>query len=138
MSFPAMTPFEVTSLGDISISLRRGHYRFATTLVTGDDVVELGPDVKNSHRNGRFLEQRDAQNLQELVEADVEGEPLLDDGHEDRDRQGDPDRGLDRVLTRAREGLDPQMLCDPAEQLNDILPINSALTKSRLATASIH
>ena len=27
-----MTPLEVTSLGDISISLRRGHYHFATTL----------------------------------------------------------------------------------------------------------
>jgi hypothetical protein len=32
MSFPTMTPFEVISLGDISISLGRGHYHFATTL----------------------------------------------------------------------------------------------------------
>ena len=32
MSFPAMTPFEVISLGDISISLARGHYQFASTL----------------------------------------------------------------------------------------------------------
>jgi len=31
MSFPAMTPFEVISLGDISISLVRGHYQFAST-----------------------------------------------------------------------------------------------------------
>jgi hypothetical protein len=31
MSFPTMTPFEVISLGDISISLRRGHYHFAST-----------------------------------------------------------------------------------------------------------
>ena len=31
MSFPAMTPFEVISLGDISISLARGHYQFAST-----------------------------------------------------------------------------------------------------------
>jgi hypothetical protein len=34
MSFPAMTPFEVISLGDISISLRRGHYHFASTART--------------------------------------------------------------------------------------------------------
>jgi hypothetical protein len=31
MSFPAVTPLEVISLGDISISLARGHYQFAST-----------------------------------------------------------------------------------------------------------
>jgi hypothetical protein len=31
MSFPAMTPLEVISLGDISISLARGHYQCAST-----------------------------------------------------------------------------------------------------------
>jgi hypothetical protein len=35
---------------------------------------------------GVFLEERDAQNVQKFVEADVEGEPLLDDGNEDVDR----------------------------------------------------
>jgi hypothetical protein len=39
MSFPATTPFEVISLGDISISLARGHYQFAST-----DYSEL-PDM---------------------------------------------------------------------------------------------
>jgi hypothetical protein len=46
-------------------------------LVTVIDLVELGADVENSNGNGRFLEKRDAQNLQELVEAVVEGETLL-------------------------------------------------------------
>ena len=36
MSFPAMTPFEVISLGDISISLARGHYQFASTALPLD------------------------------------------------------------------------------------------------------
>jgi hypothetical protein len=38
MSFPVMTPFEVISLGDISISLARGHYHFATTDGRADEL----------------------------------------------------------------------------------------------------
>jgi hypothetical protein len=36
-------------------------------LVAVVDLVELGADVKNSNRNGRFLENGDAQNLQKFV-----------------------------------------------------------------------
>jgi hypothetical protein len=59
-------------------------------LVTVIDVVELGTDIEKSPRNGGFLEKRDAQNLQEFVEADVEGETLLHDGDEERVRNPVP------------------------------------------------
>jgi hypothetical protein len=36
------------------------------------DVFEFGCDVKNSRRNGHFLEQRDGEDLQAFVEAHVE------------------------------------------------------------------
>src|SRR5207244_6032593 len=42
--------------------------------------------------------------------------PLLDDGHQDVDRDGDPDLSLDRLLGRAEERLDSQMLLDPLEE----------------------
>jgi hypothetical protein len=37
--------------------------------------------------------------------------------------------GLHGVRAGAEEGLDAQMLLDPLERLNDILPINNALPK---------
>ena len=84
------------------------------------DLVELGAGIENSCRNGHLLEKRDAQNLQESVEADVEGKPLPDDGHEDVDREGDLDLGLHSVLTGAIERLDPKMLFDPLGEEFDL------------------
>src|SRR5260221_9043855 len=42
--------------------------------------------------------------------------PLFDDGHEDVDRDRDPDLSLDRVLGSAEERLDSEMLLDPLEE----------------------
>jgi hypothetical protein len=44
----------------------------------------LGADVGNSRENGRFLEQRDAEDLEKFVEAHVESEMIPNDGHEDK------------------------------------------------------
>jgi hypothetical protein len=46
-----MTPFEVISLGDISISLARGHYQFAST----DSFVATSttPDGRAAWRDSR-------------------------------------------------------------------------------------
>ena len=84
-----------------------------------------------------FLEERDREYLEQCVERGVEGEALLDDCDEDVDRDGDPDLGLHCILAGTEEGLDPQMLLDPLEQLNDILPINNGFLKSRSITPSI-
>jgi hypothetical protein len=43
-------------------------------------------------------------------------EPLLDDGYEHVDRDGDPELGLDRVLGSAEEAFDAEMLFDPFEE----------------------
>jgi len=98
-------------------------------LVAVVDLVELGADVKNSNRNGRFLENGDAQNLQKFVETDLEAQPLPHDGDQHIDGECNPDLGLHGVLTRAIKRFDPQMLFDPLEQLNDILPIKTGLPK---------
>ena len=63
-----------------------------------------------------FLEKREAQNLQNFVQAPVELEFLLDDGHQDVDADGDPDLRLHGVLGGAIEGLDAQVLLDPFEE----------------------
>ena len=47
-------------------------------------------------------------------------EALADDGDEDIDRHGDPHLGLDRVLGRAEETLDAQMLFDPSKEQFDL------------------
>ena len=53
----------------------------------------------------RFLEYRDAQNLQDCVEAGIDAEALFDDGDQDVDGDGDPDLGLDGVFAIAEEAL---------------------------------
>src|SRR5258706_13936050 len=42
--------------------------------------------------------------------------PFFDDGHQDVDRDGDPDLSLDRILGRTEEGLDSEVLLDPLEE----------------------
>jgi hypothetical protein len=64
----------------------------------------------------RFLEQRQAQNLQNSVEIGLEIEALSDDRHQDVDRDGDPYLGFDGVFGGAEERFDPQVLFDPFEK----------------------
>ena len=59
----------------------------------------------------------------------MHSEPFPNDGDQHVNGDGDPDLGLHRVLAGAVEGFDSQVLLDPFEQLNDILPINNALSK---------
>ena len=51
-----------------------------------------------------------------MVEAGVEGEPLPDDGHQDIDRDGDPDLRLHSGLSGAVKGFNAQVLLDPFEE----------------------
>ena len=62
---------------------------------------------------------------------------LLDDGNKDAGGDRDSDLGFDRVLGSSKKDFDPQMLYDPFEQLNDLLPINTDLLKLRSTTDSI-
>ena len=50
---------------------------------------------------------------------------FFDDGDQHVGRHGDPYLRLHCVLAGAEEGLDAQVLLDPLEQLEDILPINN-------------
>ena len=68
----------------------------------------------------RFLEHRDAQNLQKGVKRDLERQALLDDRGEDIDRDGDPDLSLHGVLGCPIERLDPKVLLDPSEEQFDL------------------
>ncbi len=54
------------------------------------------------------------------MQRDIEVEPLLDDGDEHIDRDGDPDLALDRVLGSAEEALDAKMRLDPLEEQLDL------------------
>jgi len=51
-----------------------------------------------------------------LVEARLQPQALSDDGHQDVNRDRDPDLGLHGILAGAVEGLDPQVLLDPLEE----------------------
>ena len=70
--------------------------------------------------NRLFLEYGDAQNLENGVEAQVQVQPLPDDGYQDVDRDGDPHLRLDCVLRDSEERLDPEMLLDPPEEEFDL------------------
>ena len=70
-----------------------------------------------------FLENGDAQNLENCVEALLQMQPLLDDGHQDVDRDRDPHLGLHGVLGSSEERLDPQVLLDPPEEEFDLPPL---------------
>ncbi len=48
---------------------------------------------------------------------------LFNDGDQHISGYGAPDLGLDRVLAGTQKTLDAQVLLDPFEQLDDILPI---------------
>jgi len=57
----------------------------------------------------------DAQNLSNSVEAHVQCESVLEKGHKNIDRNGDPDLALHSVFGGAGEGLYPPVLLDPLE-----------------------
>ena len=58
-----MTPFEVISLGDISISLARGHYQFASTRASGPPATV----VKLCHMTAQTLGAGTATNTRECA-----------------------------------------------------------------------
>src|SRR5208282_6093364 len=66
------------------------------------------------------FESRDAQNLQDFVQAEVEAELLFEDGHQDVDADCHPHLRLHGVLGVAVEGSDMQMLFDPAKEQLDL------------------
>ena len=70
-----------------------------------------------------FLENSDAQNLENCVEALLQMQPLLDDGYQDVDRDGDPYLRLHGVLRGPEERLDPKMLLDPPEEELHLPPL---------------
>ena len=63
-----------------------------------------------------FLEQGEAENLQNVGEASFDPQFLFYDGHEDVDADGDPDLRLHGVVAGAVESFDSQMLLDPLEE----------------------
>ena len=71
------------------------------------------------------------------MKAGLQRQPLLEDGHEHVDRHRNPDLSFDRVLAISVKGLDSEVLLDPFEELNDILPINNALLKLPFTTTFI-
>ena len=69
-----------------------------------------------------FLERRHAQNLQKSGERNLDCQALLDDGHEDVNRDGDPNLRLHRILRGPIKRLNPQVLFDPAKEKFDVPP----------------
>jgi hypothetical protein len=63
-----------------------------------------------------FLEQRQAENLQDFAEAPFALEFLANDGYQHVHADGDPYLGLHRVLACAVERFDAQVLFDPFEE----------------------
>src|SRR5450755_38965 len=76
----------------------------------------LGFFLRKGLKKRRFLKQREAENLQNVVQAPLQLEFFLDDGYQDIDAYGNPDLRLHRVLGRSIKGLDPQVLLDPFEE----------------------
>jgi hypothetical protein len=70
-----------------------------------------------------FLENGDAENLENCVEALLQMQPLLDYGYQDVDRDGNPHLRLHGVLGSSEERLDPQVLLDPPEEEFDLPPL---------------
>jgi len=68
----------------------------------------------------RFLEYRDAQDLQKSVERNLQRQTLLNNRREVINRDGDPDLRLHGVLRGPIECLDPKVLLDPSEEQFDL------------------
>src|SRR3990170_3669145 len=67
-----------------------------------------------------FLEQGEAEDLQNVVQAPFDPQFLFDDGDEHVDADRDPDLRLHGVVGRAVESFDSQMLLDPFEEQLDL------------------
>lgn len=63
-----------------------------------------------------FLEKRKTQDLQDFSQTALDSQFLLEDGHQDINRDGDPDLGLHSVLGGPVKSLDPKILLDPFEK----------------------
>jgi hypothetical protein len=67
-----------------------------------------------------FLEQGQAEDLQNVGQASFDPQFLFHDGHEHVDADGDPDLRLHGVVAGAVESFDSQMLLDPLEEQLDL------------------
>ena len=63
-----------------------------------------------------FLEQGEAEDLQNFVQASLDPQFLFDDRHQHVHADGNPDLCLHGIVRRAVESFDPQMLLDPFEK----------------------
>lgn len=63
-----------------------------------------------------FLEQGEAEDLQNVGQAPFDPQFLFHDGHEHVDTDGDPDLRLHGIVACAVESFDSQMLLDPLEE----------------------
>jgi hypothetical protein len=97
----------------------------------------LGVDLSEGLWNGHFLENRDAENLEDLEERRFQFMAFFNYGNKHVNRDGHPDLSLHGILAGPVKDLDPQVLLDPLKRLNDILPINNALLKLRSTTITI-
>ncbi len=73
----------------------------------------MGVEALKRASNGHFLEQRDAENLWDLVEIHLQPQTLADDGNQHINRDGDPDLSLHCVVAGPIKRFDPQVLLDP-------------------------
>ena len=71
-------------------------------------------------QNGHFVQQADAQDLQNCVELRRKPQPLADNGDQQVSGHRDPHLGLHRVFGGAVERLDAQVLLDPLEEQLDL------------------
>src|SRR4030067_2550525 len=67
-----------------------------------------------------FLEQGEAQDLQNVVQAPFDPQFLFYDGHQHVDADRDPYLCLHGVVARTVESFDAQMLLDPLEEQLDL------------------
>ena len=89
-------------------------------------MVDASASLQLRHREsliyGRFLEERDAENLEHCVEVQPQLESLPGNRDQQVTADGRPHLGLDRVFRRAVESLDAQVLFDPLEEQLDLPP----------------
>ena len=66
--------------------------------------------------NRNFLEEYNAENLQDFAQAQLDFEFLLDDCDQNVNAYGNPDLGLHRALGGTKKCFDSQTLLDPFEK----------------------
>ena len=63
-----------------------------------------------------FLEEYNAENLQDFAQTQIDFQFLLDDRYQNVNADGNPDLSLHCVFARAKEAFDSQVLLDPFEE----------------------